>query len=100
MTSSKESSNDRSSPSDSSSFSAIECLGGVFHPHAIEVQEFSTYGLVIDVRSRAEFDEDHIPGAIQVDPSTDRAPTLGTGSDAQANAGPTALQAQDGAAIR
>lgn len=47
----------------------IECLGGVFHPHAIEVQEFSCYARVIDVRARADFDEDHVPGAVWLDPA-------------------------------
>ena len=49
-------------------FGPIESLGGAFHPHAIEVQDFSTYALILDVRPRAAFEDDHIPGAIQVDP--------------------------------
>ena len=48
-------------------FAEIESLAGVFHPHAIEVQDFSHYALVIDVRSRAEYEDDHIPGAVRVD---------------------------------
>jgi tRNA 2-selenouridine synthase len=47
---------------------AIESLAGVFHPHAIEVQDFSYYALVIDVRPRAEYEEDHIPGAVRLEP--------------------------------
>jgi tRNA 2-selenouridine synthase len=47
----------------------IESLAGVFHPHAIEVQDFSHYALVIDVRTPQEFEEDHIPGAVQFSPA-------------------------------
>ena len=48
-------------------YSEIESLAGAFHPHAIEVQDFSYYSLVIDVRSRAEYEDDHIPGAVQIE---------------------------------
>ena len=48
-------------------YSAIECLAGAFHPHAIEVQDFSYYTLVIDVRSRQEYEDDHIPGAVRLE---------------------------------
>jgi tRNA 2-selenouridine synthase len=48
-------------------FPDIESLAGVFHPHAIEVQDFSHYALVIDLRSPAEYEDDHIPGAVRVD---------------------------------
>ena len=54
-------------------YAEVESLAGVFHPHAIEVQDFSYYSLVIDVRSRAEYDDDHIPGAVQLEPP----PSLG-----------------------
>lgn len=47
----------------------IESLAGVFHPHAIEVQDFSHYSLVIDVRTPQEYEDDHIPGAVQFSPS-------------------------------
>lgn len=45
------------------------------HPHQIEVQEFGSYALVIDARARAPFDEDHLPGAVNlpVDESARRA---------------------------
>jgi tRNA 2-selenouridine synthase len=36
------------------------------HPHDLEVQEFSSYALVIDARSPREFAEDHIPGAVNL----------------------------------
>lgn len=49
-------------------YPAIESFAGVFHPHAIEVQDFSYYALVIDVRPRAEYANDHIPGAVQLEP--------------------------------
>lgn len=48
--------------------SGVESLGGTHHPHAIEVQDFSYYSLVIDVRSQAEYDDDHIPGAVWHEP--------------------------------
>ncbi len=44
----------------------VESLAGLFHPHAIEVQDFSYYALILDVRSQAEFDDDHIPGAVRL----------------------------------
>ena len=47
----------------------IESLAGAFHPHAIEVQDFSHYALVIDVRTLQEYEEDHIPGAVQFSPA-------------------------------
>lgn len=47
----------------------IESLAGTFHPHAIEVQDFSHYALVIDVRTPQEYEDDHIPGAVQFSPS-------------------------------
>ena len=61
-------------------YSEIESLAGVFHPHAIEVQDFSYYSLVIDVRSRAEYEDDHIPGAVRLEPPT----SLGELPDARA----------------
>lgn len=36
------------------------------HPHQIGVQEFASYALVIDARSGARFDEDHLPGAVSI----------------------------------
>ena len=51
----------------------VESLAGLFHPHAIEVQEFSHYALILDVRSDAEFNDDHIPGAVRVAPEIVRA---------------------------
>jgi tRNA 2-selenouridine synthase len=47
----------------------IESLAGAFHPHAIEVQDFSHYALVIDVRTPQEYEDDHIPGAVQFSPA-------------------------------
>lgn len=47
----------------------IESLAGAFHPHAIEVQDFSHYALIIDVRTREEYEDDHIPGAVQFAPA-------------------------------
>ena len=53
----------------STPYSEIESLAGVFHPHAIEVQDFSSYDLIVDLRSRAEYDADHVPGAIHLGPT-------------------------------
>ena len=64
--------------------SEIESLAGVFHPHAIEVQDFSYYALVIDVRSREEYEDDHIPGAVRLEPSPLIAEMQKTHSDDQA----------------
>lgn len=61
MTSSRESSRDNSTRI---SRLDIESLAGVFHPHAIEIQEFSYYALIIDIRPQADFVDDHIPGAV------------------------------------
>lgn len=49
-------------------FSPVESLAGAHHPHAIEVQDFTHYALMIDVRPRDEYEADHIPGAVQMDP--------------------------------
>lgn len=36
------------------------------HPLQLEVLEFTSYGLVIDARSPHEYDEDHIPGSVNL----------------------------------
>ena len=36
------------------------------HPHQLEVQEFASYDLIIDARSPREYEEDHLPGAINL----------------------------------
>lgn len=62
----------------------IESLAGAFHPHAIEVQDFSHYALVIDVRTREEYEDDHIPGAVQFSPAVvSQGPLVTAHSDAQ-----------------
>jgi tRNA 2-selenouridine synthase len=43
------------------------------HPHQLEIQDFAFYALVIDARSRAEYDEDHLPGAVHL-PAANEAP--------------------------
>ena len=63
MTSSQESSK---SDSARTSFKGVESLAGLFHPHAIEVQDFSYYALILDVRPQLEFDDDHMPGAVRL----------------------------------
>jgi len=51
----------------SGDFAHVESLAGAFHPHAIEVQDFPFYRAVIDLRSAAAYEDDHIPGAVHVD---------------------------------
>lgn len=60
------------------------------HTYDLEVQEFSWYALVIDARSPLAFEEDHLPGAVNV-PVVDE--------DRAAEASTTALAAQDPAAM-
>jgi tRNA 2-selenouridine synthase len=50
----------------------IESLAGTFHPHAIEVQDFPYYPRVIDLRPAAEYRDDHIPGAVNVEAPDDQ----------------------------
>ena len=83
MTSGQESSDRTGS---AAPFADIESLAGVFHPHAIEVQDFSHYALVIDLRSRAEYEDDHIPGAVRVDLPPQAAEPLGTRTDDEVSA--------------
>jgi tRNA 2-selenouridine synthase len=64
----------------SGSYAAIESLAGVFHPHAIEIQDFTYYSLVIDLRSAREYADDHIPGAVRLDPASCPAGPLTTGA--------------------
>lgn len=66
----------------SGSYAAIESLAGVFHPHAIEIQDFPHYCLVIDLRSASEYEDDHIPGAVRLDSADWPAGPLTTGSGA------------------
>jgi tRNA 2-selenouridine synthase len=63
----------------SSPYEAIESLAGLYHPHAIEVQDFTLYGLVIDLRSAVDYENDHIPGALRFDPPAAPTPPLSTG---------------------
>jgi tRNA 2-selenouridine synthase len=69
------------------SIADVESLAGWFHPHAIEVQEFSHYALILDVRSEAEFNDDHIPGAVRVAPEIVPPGIDGDGPTAPAPAG-------------
>lgn len=41
-------------------YSAIESLGEVVPPRAIEVHDFSNNASAIDVRARAKYEKDHI----------------------------------------
>jgi tRNA 2-selenouridine synthase len=85
----------------------VESLAGVFHPHAIEVQDFGHYGLVIDVRSLAEYENDHVPGAVRLEPAMavlDPDESRGDGpadecagcGSARAEGGPQSERAADG----
>lgn len=44
----------------------VASLDALVHPHQIEVQEFDSYALVIDARRPEAYQEDHIPGAVNV----------------------------------
>jgi tRNA 2-selenouridine synthase len=44
----------------------VETAASLVHPHQLEIQEFSSYALVIDARSPHEYAEDHIPGAVNL----------------------------------
>ena len=46
--------------------SSVETAASLVHPYQIEVQEFSSYSLIIDARSPHEYAEDHIPGAVNL----------------------------------
>ncbi|WP_430421455.1 rhodanese-like domain-containing protein [Methylibium petroleiphilum] len=50
----------------------LASLDSLVHPHQIEVQEFDSYGLVIDARSSEAYQEDHIPGAVSVPVASQR----------------------------
>ena len=41
-----------------------EAFSPPVHPHQLEIQEFSNYGLIIDARPLAAFEQDHLPGAV------------------------------------
>ena len=61
------------------SYAPIESLAGAFHPHAIEIQDFPYYGLVIDLRPASDYADDHIPGAVRLEPDGWAAKRLTTG---------------------
>jgi tRNA 2-selenouridine synthase len=44
----------------------VETTASLVHPHQLEVQDFASYSLVIDARSPHEYEEDHIPGAVNL----------------------------------
>ncbi len=45
---------------------SLASIGPGVHPHQLEVQEFSSYALVIDARAPAAYDEDHLPHAVNL----------------------------------
>lgn len=49
-----------------------EASSSAVHPHQLEVQEFASYDLVIDARSPREYEEDHLPGAINLPVADDQ----------------------------
>lgn len=67
-------------------------LSSLLHPHQIEVQEFDSYALVIDARPPTEYEEDHLPGAVNL-PVVPLAVPSRTASSALANSssGPESL---------
>lgn len=46
--------------------SVMASIAAMVHPHQIEVQDFDVYDLIIDARSEAEFEQDHVPGALSL----------------------------------
>ena len=50
----------------------LPSLDSLVHPHQMEVQEFASYALVIDARSAEAYQEDHLPGAVNVPVVADR----------------------------
>ena len=50
----------------------LPSLDSLVHPHQMEVQEFAFYALVIDARSAEAYQEDHLPGAVNVPVVGDR----------------------------
>ena len=72
-------------------------LALLVHPHQLEVQEFTSYALVVDARGRAEFAIDHIADAINVpvrDASLQLKRRSHTSVDDSESALPRALAAQ------
>lgn len=51
------------------------------HPSQLGVQDWATYALILDARPHAQYDEDHIPGAVCADVAS---PSIGRGSKASA----------------
>jgi len=72
-------------------------LGSLVHPHQIEVQEFSSYALVIDARPRTTFDDDHLPGAVNL-PVETLAPSKEAAADSSEPAHGTYHRAAQGPA--
>lgn len=70
-------------------------LGSLVHPHQIEVQEFSSYALVIDARPRTAFDDDHLPGAVNLPVEALAPPTEAATDASQASQGAHLRAAQD-----
>lgn len=52
--------------------SVTETATCLVHPRQLEVQDFTSYALVIDARSPHEYAEDHIPGAVNLPVVDDR----------------------------
>ena len=50
----------------------LASLGSLVHPHQMEVQEFDFYALVIDARSAMAYQEDHLPGAVNIPVQSDQ----------------------------
>ena len=44
----------------------LETVGGLVHPHQLEVQDFSAYALIVDARADRDFADDHIPAAVNL----------------------------------
>jgi tRNA 2-selenouridine synthase len=58
----------------------VASVATLVHPHQMEVQEFSSYDLVIDARSPEAYREDRIPGAVNI-PVTEADRGVASGSN-------------------
>ena len=67
------------------------------HPHQLEVQEFDSYDLIVDLRSGEAYGIDHIPRAVSVpwSPGADSTSLTRTGTETGPS-GPVAMEAPPG----
>lgn len=68
------------------------------HPHQLEVQEFDSYDLIVDLREAESYVDDHLPGAVSVPWSAPAVPT-GTGGGNRPLASAAATPTVDASAL-